>query len=285
MRPEARRSPTTSRARFYGIRRKCFILPMVQIDGECVATAKPGTRRWLAAGIIIAGLGILATWLVWPQIRDPVGAYWYCDEGQCIPLPRDLKGIGLGMTPAEVDGLFPEDVRCAQRRVHTTGGRSCGVSTQLGVHPASCELEFAVEDRVSRIECRMRDVAIDDFEHHQGVEQEFLSALRNKYGLGSHTKDTEHEFFTTGEIVRYYQKWTWSDGETRLALSSSFTEFASHYSRLELTLVSREHEVRTEQVREQHRRDSQREAEKREEERRRRRQELKKTAHPLEDDL
>jgi len=29
VRPEARRSPTTSRARFDGIRRKCFILPMV----------------------------------------------------------------------------------------------------------------------------------------------------------------------------------------------------------------------------------------------------------------
>ena len=33
VRPEARRSPTTSRARFDGIRRKCFILPMVLACG------------------------------------------------------------------------------------------------------------------------------------------------------------------------------------------------------------------------------------------------------------
>jgi len=74
VRPEARRSPTTSRARFDGIRRKCFILPMVPKFILMNTVGVPNLelhekRRWFERGVLT-----LLRWLIPPHNDNETAA-------------------------------------------------------------------------------------------------------------------------------------------------------------------------------------------------------------------
>ena len=204
-------------------------------DGDAVP---PGQGRKLALGLAGAALltGLVALLASIPSTTGSGAAT--CETGPCQPVPRGLAGLRFGMSWEEARAALPElaeVVELEPEYVHpllsipdpfearasaAVPGQRVSVATTLGKLPATCELGFAVDSRLSKMVCRIQD--LETRASHIATESELLASLKRRYGLPLSGGIGPAAMHLLGH--KRTGDWTWRDEGASLVLKSRLQE-------------------------------------------------------------
>lgn len=195
-------------------------------------------------GIAVVGLVIDLSpdGVAWVEVSNQ-GTDDRCGGEPCPPVPRGLKKLRFGMTLDEAIEVMPEiaegqdlanerispnadymmsDFRLRSDAAQTVPGTLRSVRTTIGNFGATCELSFAVEDKLSRMFCKID--AFKSMQTHQAAEGAVLRALTHNHGepmSASVLSNPGMEHFSTLEGGN----WRWVDGGASLEFASKFESY------------------------------------------------------------
>jgi len=179
------------------------------VHGPAGAPAVGGGRKAVARGLKGLTFGMSRSEAV-EALPELEGA----PEGSLPKISPSARGLGLGGLLVN-RGAAAEPMPGVRVRVRTT----------LAHQPGVCLLDFAVQQRLSRIDCTLD--GLGSLEAHKALEGLLLGSLRERNG--SETSKAPPSGLGSGGITGLMQKhdgsWRWKDAGATLELRSHFQAF------------------------------------------------------------
>lgn len=224
-------------------------------DGQSFAEPSPPVNgnRGLAGAVFGAGLLVVFAIVAFTMLveNSPGGSTAISEAslttcgGQKCRAPQGLKGLDFGMTVAQARAALPAftdespasisvpvsmavdhaDPSAMMMAMMSSGqatlpGASYDVRTTLGALPATCQLEFAVNETLSRMTCTIERQP--DLGRHVAAEQALFDALVGRYGPPrSEQRPPDQRIMG----VKHELSATWSSPVAQADLNSAFQSF------------------------------------------------------------